>query len=126
MASGVGDEGDEEILDLSEFQDSKLRRGVTVLVCLAGRLCTKRQYNTFALMEVMKKTFRPKGKMTIREWGLLIFLFDSSEDREWVVQNQLWHFDNSLFTVKSLSWMEQLSSISLTKASFWVRVLDLP
>ncbi|KAL8467467.1 hypothetical protein ACS0TY_030923 [Phlomoides rotata] len=79
-------------------------------------------------MEVMKKAFRAKGKLTARDWGvgLIIFSFAVASDMDWVVQNQPWHFDNSLFVVSPLSGVEQPSSLSLSHASFWARVYDIP
>ncbi|KAL8534091.1 hypothetical protein ACS0TY_010200 [Phlomoides rotata] len=66
-------------------------RGPVVVrpVCLADRLLTENYYNTFALMDIMKKVFKPKGKLTIRDWGdgLIIFSFEDSIDREWVLRN---------------------------------------
>ncbi|KAL8552178.1 hypothetical protein ACS0TY_001027 [Phlomoides rotata] len=57
----------------------------------------------------MKKVFKPKGKLMARDWGegLIIFSFERNEDREWVIRNQLWHFDNNLFLIRSLLGLEQ-------------------
>lgn len=76
----------------------------------------------------MIKAFRPKGKLTSREWGngLLLFSFELAEDREWVIRNQPWHFDGHLFAIRALDGNEQPSSVSLSTISMWVRVLDFP
>ncbi|KAL8514137.1 hypothetical protein ACS0TY_013313 [Phlomoides rotata] len=80
------------------------------------------------MMDVMTKGFRPKGKLTSRDWGngLLLFSFELSEDRDWVLRNQPWHFDGALFVIKSLDGTEQPSTIRISNASFWTRVFDLP
>ncbi|KAL8508005.1 hypothetical protein ACS0TY_018531 [Phlomoides rotata] len=69
------------------------------LICLAGRLCTSRHFNVYALIDVMLKGFKVKGKVTACEW----------EDRAWVLQNQPWHFEGNLFAISPLSGSEQPS-----------------
>ncbi|KAL8472879.1 hypothetical protein ACS0TY_029922 [Phlomoides rotata] len=66
--------------------------------------------------------------MTARDWGggLLVFSFEKRADRDWVIRNQPWHFDNYLFAIKPLSSMDQPSSSSITRVSMWVRFLDVP
>ncbi|KAL8505131.1 hypothetical protein ACS0TY_016369 [Phlomoides rotata] len=79
-------------------------------------------------MDVMIKAFKCRTKAHVREWGnkLLIFTFLDETDREWVIRNQPWHFDGHLFVVKSLDGSEQPSGVSITRASFWTRIYDLP
>ncbi|KAL8529777.1 hypothetical protein ACS0TY_007001 [Phlomoides rotata] len=119
---------DTEILDLGNSRADSVRRLCSEPVCLVGKICTDKTVNSFALMEVMIKAIRAKGKLSARDWGhgLLIFLFELMEDRDWVIRNQSWHFDNALFAIKPLSGREQPSTISVTLASFWIRVYDLP
>ncbi|KAL8498475.1 hypothetical protein ACS0TY_021705 [Phlomoides rotata] len=123
----MADEGD-ETLDLGEL--AVIDRGPVMgrPVCLTGRLLSEKPVNSYALQDVMKKAFKPKGKLMSHDWGegLIIFLFERQEDREWVVRNQPWHFDNNLFLVQSLSGLEQPSMISLLHASMWIRVYDVP
>ncbi|KAL8534179.1 hypothetical protein ACS0TY_010255 [Phlomoides rotata] len=59
-------------------------------ICLVGRPCSGKSINVFALMEVMTRAFRPKGKLTTRDWGngMIIFFFDSFSDWDCVVRNQ--------------------------------------
>ncbi|KAL8530532.1 hypothetical protein ACS0TY_007535 [Phlomoides rotata] len=99
-------------------------------VCLAGKLFSERSHNFFSIMDVMKKSFKPKGKLTTRDWiwgdGLIIFSFGDPADRDWVWRNQPWHFDNHLFVISRLTGMEQSSSVSLVHASMWIRVHDIP
>ncbi|KAL8527962.1 hypothetical protein ACS0TY_005684 [Phlomoides rotata] len=120
------DEG--EVLDLGGGGFDQTRRGFLEPVCLVGKLISGKSVNSYALTEVMIKAFRAKGKLNARDWGngMLIFSFELGEDREWVIRNQPWHFDNALFAIKPLSGREQPLGISLTLASFWIRVYDLP
>lgn len=81
----------EDVLDLGSGP------ATTRPVCLVGKLCSQKVVNVFALMEVMKKAFRSKGKLSVRDWGsgLLIFTFELEEDRLWVLRNQPWHLRGS-------------------------------
>ncbi|KAL8539320.1 hypothetical protein ACS0TY_001080 [Phlomoides rotata] len=120
-----------EVDDVLDFGDlaTEIQRNVDIKpVCLVDRLCCEKTVNTYALLEVMKKAFCSKGKMTARDWGggLLVFSFEKKTDRDWVIRNQPWHFDNYLFAVKPLSSMDQPSSSSITWVSLWVRFLDVP
>ncbi|KAL8469470.1 hypothetical protein ACS0TY_032350 [Phlomoides rotata] len=97
-------------------------------ICLVGRLCTGKSFNAFALIDVLKKGFRPKGKLTARDWGkgTWIFSFEREDDRKWVIHNQPWHFDTHLFAIRPLTGFEQPSAVSIDTTYFWVRAYDLP
>ncbi|KAL8539523.1 hypothetical protein ACS0TY_001218 [Phlomoides rotata] len=124
MESGVGEDVEDEVLDIGlDIHVAAVRRAF-----LVGRLCADKSPNVFALMEVMTKAFRPKGKLSAREWGegMIMFSFDRVDDRDLVLQNQPWHFDNHLFAITSMVGSEQPSPITVSSASFWVRAHDLP
>lgn len=57
---------------------------------LVGQICAKKVMNIYALMEVMTKSFKAKGKLTARECrkGMIIFSFERKDDQEWVLKNQ--------------------------------------
>ncbi|KAL8456464.1 hypothetical protein ACS0TY_034614 [Phlomoides rotata] len=76
----------------------------------------------------MTKAFKPKSRLTARDWGngLIVFSFGTVEDRDWVLWNQLWHFDGYLFVVRVLAGQEQPSSIQINTTSFWVQAYDVP
>lgn len=96
--------------------------------CLVGRLCAPKPPNSFHLMEIMRKAWRAKKDITSREWGnnLFLFTFKNREDRDWVLNQQPWHFENFLFAVAALKGNEQPSAVVVTTCSFWVRAYDLP
>lgn len=96
-------------------------------MCLEAKLILGKALNLFALIEVMTKAFRPKKKLTVRDWGngLIMFSFECDDDRQWVCKNQPCHFDGSLFAIRLLSGKEQSSSMKISTALFWVRVHDL-
>lgn len=90
--------------------------------CLVGRLCATKPPKSFHLLKVMKKTWRAKKDVTARVWGnkLFMFTFRNWEDRDWVLKQQLWHFENYLFVVAVLKGTERPSSVEVTTCSFWV------
>lgn len=59
------DEGDD--VDLGSLVAGNLRRERQKSWCLVGRLISDKSVNGFALMEVMRKSFKAKGKLSMRE-----------------------------------------------------------
>ncbi|KAL8511776.1 hypothetical protein ACS0TY_018276 [Phlomoides rotata] len=118
-------DNEDETINLG-FHDSGENRGGNPF-CLTGRLYTSKPFNVFTLIDVMLKGFKVKGKVSAWEWGksLLIFSFTDHDDREWVLQNQPWHFEGNLFAVTPLSGSEQPSLVKVSRASFWARLYDL-
>lgn len=67
MAPG-NQEDSEEVLDLEGIDvPSESPRRVST-ICLAGKLISEKSYNTFAMIDVMVKAFKPKGKLQARDW----------------------------------------------------------
>ncbi|KAL8543244.1 hypothetical protein ACS0TY_003962 [Phlomoides rotata] len=109
---------EEDILDLGEVLGVRVDAGTRSPVCLVGRLFSEKGYNVFALLNVMTKVFRVKGKLSGRDWR--------ADDCAWVLRNQPWHFDGHLFAIRDLSGREQPSHVSVTATSFWVCAYNLP
>ncbi|KAL8505826.1 hypothetical protein ACS0TY_016886 [Phlomoides rotata] len=106
MVLGSSSRGEKEpILDLGDIGLADRRRHVPTSVCLVGKICSDKSHNVFAVIDVMPKAFRPKGKFTARDWGwgVLIFSFVLREDRDWVLRNQPLHFDGCLFAIKPMT-----------------------
>ncbi|KAL8521325.1 hypothetical protein ACS0TY_011742 [Phlomoides rotata] len=78
--------GEEDVLNL----DFALTPTVVRTICLVGKICAPKAPNVFTLIEVMVKAFKPKGKLTVREWGkmMVMFSFERANDRVWVIRNQ--------------------------------------
>ncbi|KAL8481739.1 hypothetical protein ACS0TY_028039 [Phlomoides rotata] len=113
-----------DVLDLGTVEGSTRERGSSY--CLVGKLCTSRLFNVFALMDVMVRAFKTHTKVVVREWGKNLLIFTFTNERDWVVRNQPWHFDGHLFAVKPLMGSEQPSSVTVSKGSFWARAFDIP
>ncbi|KAL8506299.1 hypothetical protein ACS0TY_017245 [Phlomoides rotata] len=73
-----------DVLDFGDVPKPRAVRGDVRPVALVGRMCSIKPGNIFAMMEVMAKGFRPKGKFSSRIWGngLVLFSFEIPEDRE--------------------------------------------
>lgn len=100
MASGCDSGGEDDVLNLGFMFFDAQKEKVSGLVCLVRKLISEKQANLFGIA----KAFRGKGKISGRDWGhgLIIFSFKRAMDRDWVLRNQPWHFDNNLFAVKGL------------------------
>ncbi|KAL8518956.1 hypothetical protein ACS0TY_010058 [Phlomoides rotata] len=77
---GSLDELGDDVLDLGLMEGSIREGGVSH--CLAGRLCTDRPFNMFALVDVMLKASRTN--VMTREWGnkLMIFTFTKEKNMD--------------------------------------------
>lgn len=95
---------------------------------LIGKLWTNRPYNTFALMETMKKLWNPTRGMTCRELGqnMIAFQFRSKRDMERVLDMEPWHFNKHVLALKSIKEDIQPSMMAFNYVPFWIRVYDLP
>lgn len=85
----LNNRGDEEddVLDLGCIPTGTANRLQSA--CLVGKLIVEKSYNVFALIDVMSKSFKPKGKLQARDWGhgLIMFSFERADDRDWVIRN---------------------------------------
>lgn len=112
-------DSDDDVLDLGSVVPIRNRSRVSS-VCLVEKVISDRAINSFVVIDVMTKSFRAKQKSTTREWGngMILFSFESPADRDRVVGNQPWHFNDMIFAIKPLLGSEQPSSIQITVASF--------
>ncbi|KAL8475131.1 hypothetical protein ACS0TY_031526 [Phlomoides rotata] len=90
MSRGVLGDEEDDVLELENGEVNIPARLRSEPVCLVGKVFSDKMINSFALIEVMIKVFRAKGKLTVHVWGhgLLIFSFELEEDRAWVIWNQ--------------------------------------
>lgn len=68
----------------------------TVSMCLIGKLWTTRSYNSFGMVETMKKLWNPTQGMTCRDLGfnLMSFQFNTPRDMRRVMDMEPWHLKN--------------------------------
>ncbi|KAL8496970.1 hypothetical protein ACS0TY_020595 [Phlomoides rotata] len=101
---------------------------VTPTMCLIGQVLTTKPFNSFGLLEAMKKVMNLTKGFTAKEIGknLFSFQFNYVADMREVLDREPWHFDKHILLLKELGRGEQPSSISFEKTAFWVRIYDLP
>ncbi|KAJ4847314.1 hypothetical protein Tsubulata_017349 [Turnera subulata] len=95
---------------------------------LVGKLWTNRSFNTQAFMRTMKMVWKPVYDLEISQLdsNLFVFQFYHWRDRERVLENEPWNFDNQLVILSEISGNEQPSEIRLDHSPMWVRVYDVP
>ncbi|KAJ4840778.1 hypothetical protein Tsubulata_042840 [Turnera subulata] len=97
-------------------------------LCLVGSLWTARPFNAQALMRTQKQVWRPTHDVEIHQLdrNLFIFQFFHWQDKERVLEQEPWNFDNQILLLKNLEGDEQSSAINLTHVPLWVRAYDIP
>ncbi|KAF5471635.1 hypothetical protein F2P56_008413 [Juglans regia] len=96
--------------------------------CLIIQLLTLRSYNQMAFKQMLRRVWRPSNGLKLQELDskFLLAEFEDVRDKERVVRDGPWTFDEHLVLVKDFDGFQQVQQIQLTKASFWVRIHDLP
>lgn len=119
------EEEDEEPIQIGASSEPN---ETTAAMCLIGKLWTERSYNTFALMETMKKLWNPVKGMTCHDLGcnLVAFQFNSIKDMKRVQDMEPWHFNKHVLVLKQITDDVQPSAIKYNTAPIWIRVYDLP
>lgn len=117
----------EDVVDLPNIEEVQAPTSKGTM-CIVGRLLSEKAINSFALMDVMKRAWKPQQGFEPKEWSnnLFIFRFDSEADLNWVLANQPWHFEGHLFAIRQLRYTEQPSKVQINRASFWTRIYDIP
>lgn len=118
------DEEEEPIL----IEESAGPNDSTVAMCLMGKLWTDRSYNTYGLMETMKKLWGPSQGVSCREMGhnLISFQFKTKRDMKRVIDMEPWHFNKHVLVLKPFGGDAQPSAMKFDTTSFWIRIYDLP
>lgn len=121
----VYEEDDEEpmqILDTKEVRDE------TTDLVLIGRLWMERPYNSYALIETMKKLWSPSKGLTCQELGsnLISFQFYLKRDMERIQLMEPCHFNKYILVLTPLPAEVQPSMLKLDRAPCWIRLYDIP
>lgn len=76
----------------------------------------------------MRKIWKPTKPIHFHELGSGIGLveFEEKRDKERVMRDSPWNFDKCLILFKDFDGQQQIQSLKIVEASFWVRVYDLP
>ncbi|XP_021713598.1 uncharacterized protein LOC110681780 [Chenopodium quinoa] len=120
------DEEDGGVVDLGVV-DSQPSMDKFHLV-LIGKLITERPYNVEAFKSTMTKVWALNNKLVIRVIGpnLFAFQFFHWRDKERILKECPWCFDNKLLVLKEIEGDEQPEKVALFHSPFWVRIKHLP
>ena len=107
------------------------KRGNTLEECslsLFGKFQTSRPFNRRAARDTMRSVWRMGSELQILEVGndILQFKFPTEFQRQWVVDNGPWSFENNLLLLRR--WERGLSfrTIQFTHSLFWIQIWGLP
>lgn len=95
---------------------------------LVGSLWTDRPFNNQAMIGLMKTLWRPRKGMEIDilSYNKFMFTFYWKGDVERILKGRPWMFDKHVLLLQQIQAMEQPSQVILDKATYWIRLYDLP
>lgn len=102
--------------------------GNNIDLMLIGRLLTEKSYNVEAFKRTMTKIWAPAHGLAIRVLSpnLYALQFFHWKDKEKVLIERPWCFDNVLILLKEIEGDEQPEQVKITHSPFWVRIKNLP
>lgn len=118
-----GEDGEIEI-NTSEVQGA-IKRGQS---CVVGKLVSDRMVSKETIKTTLICWWRLKGTFTFKILGSNLFLieFESAQDKIRVLEGRPWVFEGNLFMIEDFDGHSSPSEFTFEKASFWVRMLNLP
>ncbi|KAL6201237.1 hypothetical protein ACLB2K_024952 [Fragaria x ananassa] len=95
---------------------------------LVGKVLTTKPFSRIDLKTKMVMAWNPTKDMKIREIddNLFLFVFRNVEDKQRVLDNGPWHFDNALLVLDYTDGTVSPSEMKLNHADLWVQVHNLP
>ncbi|XP_004293574.1 PREDICTED: uncharacterized protein LOC101304253 isoform X1 [Fragaria vesca subsp. vesca] len=95
---------------------------------LVGKVLTTKPFSRIDLKTKMVMAWNPTEDMKIREIddNLFLFVFGNMEDKQRVLDNGPWHFDNALLVLDYTDGTVSPSEMKLNHADLWVQVHNLP
>ncbi|KAL8456875.1 hypothetical protein ACS0TY_034928 [Phlomoides rotata] len=115
----------EIVLDLEEEETLRidLEVGETVTgssICLIGKVCTRKAFNAFGFLKVMKRAMAPTKGFTVKEIDITLFSFhfNYADDLKAVRHREPWLFDRNVVMLKELGRGEQPFAVSFNHVTF--------
>lgn len=105
-----------------EEEDARVELG------LIGKIWTNRHINSNAFITTMKNVWQPKHGVEIRniDKNMFVFQFFHWRDKQKIIQDQPWHFDNHALLLGHIDSNLKPSDVPLFDLPMWVRVYNLP
>ncbi|XP_062017468.1 uncharacterized protein LOC133733842 [Rosa rugosa] len=95
---------------------------------LVGKVLTTNPFCRIAFETKMVMAWMPTKAMKFREIddNLFLFIFGNMEDKQRVLDNGPWHFENALLVLDYTDGTVRPSEMKLNRADLWVQVHNLP
>jgi hypothetical protein len=123
-------------LSLEEGEDGELeiqKTEVTGVIqrgknCAVGKLVSDRIISKETIKSKLLRLWKLKESFTFKILGGNLFLleFDLARDKARVIEGQPWSFEGNLFMLEDFDGRTSPSEFTFDKASFWVRMTNLP
>lgn len=96
--------------------------------CIVGRLVADRYVSMETIKNTLLQSWRPVGNLTFKVLGDNLFLieFQHGTDKKRVLEGRPWVLEGNLFLVEDYDWRISPTQLKFDKASFWVRMFNLP
>ncbi|KAL8512077.1 hypothetical protein ACS0TY_018513 [Phlomoides rotata] len=106
--------------DIFQIEDEDGAPGNSSTLCLIGKVQTMKNFNTFGLLETMRRAMNPPMGFTACKIGknLFSFQFCSSQDMKEVLSREPWLFDKYIMSLKELGRGEQPSTVCFDSTPF--------
>ncbi|XVE52836.1 hypothetical protein DITRI_Ditri02bG0156200 [Diplodiscus trichospermus] len=116
---------EDDIKTTDTTEDSAAEEGKNWLV---GKLLTTRPFNKDAMMATMKSISKLHREVEIAflEDNLFLFKFQGGKDKERVMEGAAWSFDKHMLIFHEYKGDWRPEEYIFQKASFWIRVYNLP
>lgn len=121
------EDDDEEGLVIEEGEEDGSKSDLAL--CLVGSFLTNRKINFGAMQDTLSSIWRPVKEVFMEETvipNIFLFKFFHQMDKQRVLEDGPWTFNNQALIVKRLELGEQLSDIKLQELFIWIQVYDLP
>ncbi|KAL2899240.1 hypothetical protein RDABS01_024322 [Bienertia sinuspersici] len=120
------DREDEEAIvwEENEVEDEDDR----IELSLVGKIWTNRNVNMKAFITTMENVWQPKYGVEISNIGKNLYMcqFHHWKDKQYVLNEQPWHFDRHAIILKEIEENVKPIDIELSELPMWVRVYNLP
>ena len=97
-------------------------------VCIIGKLVSDRYVSKETIKSTLQRGWKSTGTMTFKVLGENLFIveFENERDKKRVLKGRPWVFEGALFLVEDYDDRTTPTNINFDKASFWIRMFQLP
>lgn len=110
------------------IDDGEEEEEARTALAIIGKVWAEKSVNSNALIDMMRKVWNPKCGVEANciEKNTYFFQFHHWRDKEYLMDNQPWHFDRHIMVLSDVIEDYKPSEMNLFFVPFWVRVYDLP